>query len=124
MYKCYAFLHSKRNEEINKSHLCYAGYANGYVAIPPEHPLFGKSYDEATAAGIDTHGGLTFAEKSDLLVKYWDSHLELLDGQLPEGYWVFGFDTMHYSDNLETCPREYVVEVVTRLKHNLENFEL
>ena len=125
-YKCYAFLYRGRNKEVNDLNLPYvkAGYANGYVAIPPEHPLFGKSYDEAMEAGIETHGGLTFNEKSDVLIKAWnDDNLILLDNELPAGYYVFGFDTMHYNDSLETCSREYVVNVVTKLKHDLENFE-
>lgn len=126
MYKCYAFLHGQRNREINeaKPPIITAGYANGYVAVPPEHPLFGKGYDEAAEEGIETHGGLTFCEKSDILINAWNNDtLELLDGAIPVGYWVFGFDTIHCYDSLQTCPREYVVNTVMELKHDLENFD-
>ena len=31
----------------------------GYVRVPPNHPLHGKSYD---TPNVEVHGGLTFAE--------------------------------------------------------------
>jgi len=32
------------------------GWGNGYVAVPKEHPLYGKDYNNID---IDIHGGLT-----------------------------------------------------------------
>ena len=54
----------------------------GYVAVPKDHPLHGKSYDDAHgAAAINVHGGLTF------------------DGERAEpGQWFLGFDCNHYRD--------------------------
>ena len=51
---------NKRFAESDLLHRCSigVGYANGYVAVPPEHPLHGKHYDEANNV-IDIHGGLT-----------------------------------------------------------------
>ena len=32
----------------------------GYVGLPPEHPLYGKDYEDVD---FEVHGGLTFADK-------------------------------------------------------------
>lgn len=45
------------------------GYFNGYVVVLPEHPFYGKDYDEiddllrknSSTNGFYVHGGLTFA---------------------------------------------------------------
>lgn len=73
------------------------GWGNGYVAVDETHPLFGVHYDEID---LRAHGGLTYSEPHTINgVKFW----------------VFGFDTAHYMDNLETCPKEYVVECTRKL---------
>ena len=38
-YKCLGFINSTRNQHLQKYGID-CGYANGYVAIPPEHPLY------------------------------------------------------------------------------------
>lgn len=53
----------------------YGGQWNGYVAVPPGHPLFGKSRNEVN---IYAHGGLTFS-----------------DGATLDGEWMFGFECGH-----------------------------
>lgn len=37
------------------------GHLCGYIAVPPAHPWFGKSYDDID---VDVHGGLTFEHAS------------------------------------------------------------
>lgn len=62
------------------------GHLCGYVAVPPEHPFHGISYDEAhdrVSGGVDVHGGLTFEGRSRLA----DSD-----------QWFFGFDCAHLGD--------------------------
>ena len=54
------------------------GCINGYVAIPKDHPDWGKDYDEI---GVNVHGGLTYGQQGR------DSDL----------YW-YGFDTAHSGD--------------------------
>ena len=89
------------------------GYANGYVAIPPGHPLHGKHYDEANNV-IYIHGGLTFSEpRTRLHNKSFNKDVECIDfdnlNEIPSDYWIFGFDTMHYGDgnkNREWCINE------------------
>lgn len=64
--KLYAFLNRSVNKVFSESDVLHGcnigvGYANGYVAVPPEHPLHGKYYNEANEV-IDIHGGLTFSD--------------------------------------------------------------
>lgn len=96
-----------------------AGYANGYVAVPRDHPFFGKDYDDVD---IEVHGGLTFAAPGSNISKDLPE-TEVLEGclyDLDEDWWVFGFDTCHYSDSLENWPREAVIEETLNLKRQLE----
>jgi hypothetical protein len=94
-----------------------SGYANGYVAVPEGHPLYGKDYDDLN--GIWVHGGLTYSGK--MVPYHYD--FELLDGELPQEYWCFGFDTAHWGDNLETCDRDFCINEVTRLQTQIEDYE-
>ncbi|MGC3958128.1 MAG: hypothetical protein QM813_09380 [Verrucomicrobiota bacterium] len=52
-------------------------YRCGYVLVPPEHPWFGRLYEEIEA---DVHGGLTFA------------------GPAGTWAWCVGFDCAHSGD--------------------------
>ena len=95
------------------------GYANGYVAVPKDHPFFGKGYDDVD---INIHGGLTFATSGDNICKDF-SETEVLEGclyDLDKNWWVFGFDTCHYMDNLDNWPREAVIDETLNLKKQLE----
>lgn len=125
-YQCIAFLYNARNKEQNTMfevipQIGSAGYANGYVAIPPEHPLFGKHYDYPE---VDVHGGLTFSRPSRDILELFDARaIELLDKEIPEGWWVFGFDTFHFGDTPVTRSREWCIEETNRLKAILENWK-
>lgn len=59
-----------------------SGYANGYVAVSENHPLYGKDYDDLN--GIWIHGGLTYSGK---MVPHHD--FELLDGGITSRVLVF-----------------------------------
>ena len=121
-YNCYAFLHNAVNKMVERmGYLISAGYANGYVAVPPEHPLFGRHYDYPE---IYIHGGLTYSNSSEEVFENLDMNaIEMLDGKIPKGYWVFGFDTLHAGDNPDTCSREWCIEETNRLKNILENWQ-
>lgn len=127
-----------------------SGYANGYVAIPKDHPLFEKHYsfevpyDETMKfngnffglfcssvkdtgmvgldLAIDVHCGLTFSKHLSE-VNY--SLIEWLGESLPPDadYWVFGFDTAHVDDNLNTCDREFCIAETLKLKEILDNWK-
>lgn len=125
--KLIAFLNKTRNEEYRRQMDgfpigCDCGYANGYVAVPPEHPYHGKNYDDVPA---EIHGDLTFdasaKEINNAISGNW-RNLEFIgeEKELPDDYWVFGFDTLHCYDNITNWPRERCVEETLRLKEQLE----
>jgi hypothetical protein len=84
------------------------GWGNGYVAVPPTHPAYKMDYDHID---INIHGGLTLAGLSN-------------GTYAPEGWWVFGFDTAHYNDNLERWSKEAVEAETKRLFSQLLDIEL
>lgn len=120
--KLIAFMNSTRNDEFRKAvgdyFIANGGYANGYVAVPPEHPYHGKDYDKPL---VDVHGGLTFDASAKEVNELWKS-LEFIgdETELPDDYWVFGFDTLHCNDNITNWPRERCVEETIKLKEQLE----
>ena len=91
------------------------GWGNGYVAVPPSHVLYKKDYTrvfyllEDTEYEIDIHGGLTYSDFGDGI-------------NAPKNWWVFGFDTSHFGDNMQRWSKEDVEEETKRLFHQL--FEL
>lgn len=120
--KLIAFLNKTRNDEfraaVGDDFFANGGYANGYVAVPPEHPYHGKDYGSPP---VDVHCGLTFAASASEVNKYW-KNIEILgeDTNIPDDYWAFGFDTLHCDDNLQNCPREMCIAETLRLKEQLE----
>lgn len=98
------------------------GWGNGYVLLPTNHPLHGIPYDDIH--GIRVHGGLTYGRffNSESFSE-WIEGLEI-DGDLTrdnyknlDGYWMIGFDTNHYGDDIETCSKEYVKLQAEKLMH-------
>jgi hypothetical protein len=88
------------------------GWGNGYVAIPPGHELHGMSYDMIhNNYTINVHGGLTYADYPV------GSRLE----GIPEDWWVIGFDTCHYGDNLTKWPESAVRAEAQRLLYQVNN---
>ena len=95
---------------------CMGGFANGYVAIPPNHPDYAINYADIS---VDVHGGLTFGEGMGEFKK----HKKMLEyvtpigfnslDEIPDDYFVYGFDTMHYGD--EDMTKEDVVKETERL---------
>lgn len=101
----------------------FGGYANGYVAIPTDHPCHGKDYDEID---VDVHGGLTFGERINILrEESWPQNdVEMLNADgysdIPDDYYVVGFDTLHAGDNESNCDREYCIKETMSLMAQLE----
>jgi hypothetical protein len=85
-----------------------SGYGNGYVAVPPTHPAYKIHYDNID---IDVHGGLTYSQHGN-------------GKTAPKDWWVFGFDTSHFQDNLENWPKEAVEAETKRLYCQLLDIEL
>ena len=89
------------------------GWGNGYALIPKGHPFHGVEYDDIP---VNVHGGLTFGRLVDEeMVKHWP---ELSEEDI--GFWMVGFDTMHYMDSKLTCPKEYVERETQLLALQLE----
>lgn len=88
------------------------GWGNGYVAIPKDHPLYGKHYDDEAASHIEAHGGLTFSD----FAKNMNGVPEEIQGD----YWVFGFDTAHFGDTISRWPKKAVNAEAWHLKVQLE----
>lgn len=75
------------------SHWC------GYVGVPEDHPLHGKSYDEAyELADIDVHGGLTFSDRCDPRGPEGPHICHVPEPGRPDNVWWLGFDCMHSGD--------------------------
>ena len=91
------------------------GYFNGYVAVLPEHPFYGKDYDEIDDLlykhpdinGFYIHGGLTFANGDKSFCPELSKHF-------PD-YWIFGFDTRHADDTAEYWTEERTWEETEKL---------
>ena len=92
------------------------GWGNGYVAVPPSHPLWGVSYFDLE--DIDVHGRLTYSEMNDVPGIFID-HPEI-----PNNYWVFGFDTKHWDDTEKKWPKEAVEAETKRLFCQLMDIEI
>lgn len=128
MKELIAYINSTVNNNLNNMSSVFpmlpsgtgVGYANGYVAVPKDHPFFGRGYDDVD---VEIHGGLTFS-CSGSKIKTDLPETEVLEGclyDLDEDWWVFGFDTCHYQDSLENWPREAVIDETLRLKQQLED---
>ena len=103
------------------------GYANGYVAIPKSNPNHGKDYDEVD---VDVHGGLTFGCMMSEIKEEWKDSAECIDfdslDEVPDDYYVFGFDTLHYGDgshlDRDWCIKE-TKNLLKQLKEQKEDEE-
>jgi len=101
-----------RNKELKTLYepVIKKGWGNGYVAIPPTHPLYKIDYNELVL-DITVHGCLSYSQFGD-------------GKNAPKDWWVFGFDTSHYNDNLENWPKEAVEAETKRLFCQLLDIEL
>lgn len=93
------------------------GDFNGYIAVTPEHPFYGKNYDEVDAMldkkGFYVHGGLTLAEDS--------SFCPDLPTDQPR-YWILGFDTRHAGDTAAYWTEERTWEEADKLMQVAINY--
>ena len=85
------------------------GWGNGYVAVPPSNCLHGVDY-LACDNIIEVHGGLTYATTGNGV-------------NAPKDWWVFGFDTCHWGDNLDNWPKEAVIEETMNMFWQLVELE-
>ena len=100
-----------------------SGWGNGYILVPPNHPYYGKFYDDIE---VNVHGGLTYAKKfnSKNFLAWVDNReiggdITLNNFEKFNNYWIIGFDTNHYGDSEYNCPKQYVLKETYNL---LEQF--
>lgn len=108
------------NVNSRKSTFKYeCGWGNGYVLIPKGHKFYGLEYDDID---VNVHGGLTYSgiylgwiEKYEEDGNDYELDINLKKKIDKNGYeflmdyWVLGFDTAHYGDNLINCTKNYVL---------------
>lgn len=99
-------------KELTHLQMTDTGWGNGYIAVPPSHPWHGKDYD---SIDCQVHGGLTFGSIK-ASIKNWAEAKEI-----PEDYYVFGFDTAHYEDTKWEWTKEAVQKETFKLKQQAEN---
>jgi hypothetical protein len=90
------------------------GWGNGYVAVPPTHPLhLGNITQEkiSLVQSLDVNGDITYNDYGDGV-------------HAPKDWWVFGFDTAHFGDTIEKWPKEAVEDETKRLFCQLLDIEL
>lgn len=115
------------------------GTHNGYVAVPPGHPCFRGNYFEKPVCDLDVHGGITFSEpvcaeettfmsqrelKPECIGKRYpfmdEAEYITEEKDIPDDYWILGFDTCHYNDDKIKWNRQSVIAETLRLKEQLE----
>ena len=123
--------------ELPESMQLEFGWGNGYVAVHRTHPLFGKEYNKPLQPDVDgesldcivnVHGGITYSRidtRSDLnRITIDENGNEVpFNVENPEDWWVFGFDTGHYMDNITNWPKEAVIEETKRFEQELNKFD-
>ena len=117
------FLNKVRNDAVrnDKFFPTECGYADGYVAVPPHHPLWGLHYDRVNEL-VSVHGGLTYSRAyNERLVS--DAIL-LSEDEVPVDSWIFGFDTIHYGDNLENCSEAFCKSETIKLVEQFKKIKL
>lgn len=62
----------------------FMGHRCGYVGVPKNNSLWGRSYSQPDLYDIDVHGGLTFSGSFEEIGF--------------DDYWFFGFDCAHAHD--------------------------
>jgi hypothetical protein len=116
-----AFVRNQQNRQRGSY-----GWANGYLVLSNDHPSYGKDYDDLNnKIEIYVHGGWTF---SSHLEKFKNVELKMLDSgdlNFEDDFWVIGFDTKHFDDDLDKWPREKVLVHIKQLENyfnRIENF--
>ena len=122
---------------INNAHLFTKGFehygeANGYVAIPPTNKYYGLPYDSPEVESLSVHGGITFSEfvtlkdttcngvhrvKPELVGRrnplLTENELWFLGDkpiEIPDDWFILGFDTCHLGDNKNKWDEDRVAE--------------
>lgn len=95
----------------------------GYVAVEPDHPFYGRQYDEVYSVDkegnrtyLDVHGSLTY---SDFCMETEDETTGVChvpQPGRPEKVWWFGFDCGHWMDYIPGMNTEDLLKVYKDLE--------
>jgi len=121
------------------------GAANGYVAIPPTNKYYGLPYDSSEVESLSVHGGVTYAEfvvlkdtvcngLRKVKPEFIGTRNMLLTGnelrflgeksqEIPDDWFILGFDTFHWGDNIDIWNEERVIQETLDLAKQLEKGE-
>jgi len=120
------------------------GWGNGYVAVPPGHPLYGKHYQDKipvknleqirfngdylgllSMIGKDFKDGIQLSLIVDvhagITLSEPISTFRNKPKRIPNNYWVFGFDTCHSGDGMTNWTKEAVIKETRKFKKIIKN---
>lgn len=92
------------------------GWGNGYVCIPPNHPLHGVDYNNFP--NLEVNGGLTFSEHASGLTTWKEIPEDCKD------CWVVGFDTAHSWDTLDMWSKKAVELETKKLAEQIDSLNI
>ena len=130
------------NARLFPSGFKHCGAANGYVAIPPTNKYYGLPYDSPEVESLSVHGGITYADfatyketsvnglfvtkpefvgKRNTLLTYNElCFLGDKPQEIPDDWFILGFDTCHWGDNKENWNEDKVAQETLELAKQLE----
>lgn len=84
------------------------GWGNGYVAVPPTHPLHNVDFNswEDDVPSLNIPSEITWSNKAGFLKG---------EPTLPSDWWVLGFDTRHRGETLKNRPKNLVEKWTEKL---------
>lgn len=97
------------------------GWGNGYVAIPPNHPGWGKDW-ETTSPYLDVHGGVTLCGKFHEPWRKIEG--EVIPEEITKDWWIVGFDTGHWGDNEHDQNEAFVRNETEHLLRQIEELSM
>lgn len=110
------------------------GGVNGYVVVPPEHPLCGKGYSESMPVELrrpledEPIGGrgimsvFTMDLDNPRISDFFDVHGSITFADEIDGEWCYGFDTLHLDDTPENWNEERTSDECERFAEQLASY--
>jgi hypothetical protein len=103
------------------------GWGNGYISLPPSHPLYEKHYNNINDNDeyFIPHGLWTY---SNYFSSFNKNHISLIyfnDIEINDKDWILGFDTSHLGDNPKNWNKNKVIKetlITFDFYSKIENF--
>lgn len=99
------------------------GECNGYVVLPPSNFLYGHSKEDLNKY-IRIHGGITLSGLASIHTLLLSKADIITEGKtiIPDDWFIIGFDTLHYDDNLTNWSKEAVIKETFKLWKQVNTF--